>query len=100
MDIENFSKVETSNYKQLEGSQNGEKKSWKKIIGITLAFSSGLIFTANNCLIQTLNLDFSDALLVRSIIQIILLAIVCKAKGLSLWPKVSEKLRSIMVFQG
>ena len=103
MDLENSAKVEISDSKPIiksQVSQNGEKKSWEKIIGIILAFSSGLIFTANNCLIQMLDLDFSDALLVRSIVQIVLLAIVCKSKGLSVWPKVSEKLRMIMVFQG
>ena len=73
---------------------------FNSILGITLAFASGLIFTANNCLIQSYKLDFSDALLVRSLVQILLVGIICKYKGLSLWPKVAEKLRMVMVFQG
>ena len=73
---------------------------FSSILGITLAFASGLIFTANNCLIQSYKLDFSDALLVRSLVQILLVGIICKYKGLSLWPKVAEKLRMVMVFQG
>ena len=83
-----------------ESEEQQTPNKFNSVLGITLAFASGLIFTANNCLIQTYKLDFSDALLVRSLVQIFLLGLICKYKGLSLWPKVAEKLRMIMVLQG
>ena len=100
MDIEksSYSDLDPIIVQSEESSPNNQR--FKSILGITLALASGLIFTANNCLIQTFELDFSDALLVRSLAQIILLAIICAYKGLSLWPQVGEKLRMVMVFQG
>ena len=73
------------------------------LLGITLAFISGLIFTGNNVVIQMLHCDYSDTLLIRSLVQLIVIGGICKMKGLSLWPKIGPnptKLRALIVFQG
>ena len=53
-------------------------------------------------MIQTLKLDYSDTLLIRSIVQILIMGIICIYKGLSFWPKVGSnprKVRALIVFQ-
>ena len=42
------------------------------IVGIFLAIISGIIFTLNNCIIQWLKLDFSEIMLVRGSIQVLI----------------------------
>ena len=54
-------------------------------------------------MIQTLKLDYSDTLLIRSLVQITLIGSVCIYKGFSLWPNIgsnTRKLRALIVFQG
>ena len=73
------------------------------LLGISLAFISGLIFTGNNVVIQMLHCDYSDTLLIRSLVQVLVIGSICKIKGLSLWPKIGPnptKLRALIVFQG
>jgi len=50
-------------------------------IGVALAFISGFIFTANNCAIQTMKLDFTEVLFVRSIVQVGIMASVLLWRG-------------------
>ena len=45
------------------------------ILGTFLAFISGLIFTINNCIIQTMSLDFSEVMLVRGTLQVSLMTV-------------------------
>ncbi len=71
--------------------------------GIALAFLSGLIFTVNSYVIQTMALDFSQTLLVRSLIFLIIFSILCYVRKLSPWPsleQVSLKAKIFMVIQG
>ena len=51
-----------------------------------LALFSGFLFTFNNFVLKEYQLDFVDALFVRAIVQIIILAAVIKLKGLTIWP--------------
>ena len=74
-----------------------------RILGCSLAFISGLIFTANNCVIQTQHLDYSEIVFVRSLVQLSFLGMICYVRGLSLWPSSGErplKMRLIMIVQG
>ena len=81
-----------------------DSKKWLRfLLGLSLAFVSGLIFTGNNVVIQTLDCDYSDTLLIRSVVQVMVIGLICKIQGLSLWPKIGEnpqKLRVLIVFQG
>ena len=43
--------------------ENSNSKRWQYPIGVFLAFISGFIFTANNCTIQTMHLDFTEVLI-------------------------------------
>ena len=76
---------------------------FKTAIGLTLAFISGLIFTGNNCVIQTFSLDFAETLLLRSFIQSSLVGTALLAKGITVWPQFEERPhfhRFVMMFQG
>ena len=71
--------------------------------GCCLAFLSGLIFTGNNVVIQTQHLDYSEILLVRSLVQLGILSTICRYKKSSLWPSIGEhpfRIRLLMVLQG
>ena len=68
--------------------------------GLALAFVSGLIFTANNCVIQTFNLDYAENMLVRSTVQTIIFGLICIVKRNSIWPKCERKIQCLMIFQG
>jgi len=56
------------------------------ICGNTMAFLSGLFFTANNFIIKAARLSFGEVLAVRSIIQIPLMSLIILMKGDSFWP--------------
>ena len=73
------------------------------LLGITLANLSGFIFTINNCIIQTLKLDFSEIMLIRGTIQLLILSMIICANGYSLLPKIGEhpwRVRLSTIFQG
>lgn len=73
------------------------------IAGCSLAFLSGLIFTCNNIVIQTQNLDYSETLFVRSLVQLTILSTICRYQKSSLWPWIGEnpnRIRLLMVLQG
>ena len=74
-----------------------------EIIGCVLAFISGVIFTVNNIIIQVRKLDFTDIVLVRSTLQILLIGGLCYFKNLSLFPKLEEnstRTKIVMIVQG
>jgi hypothetical protein len=62
-----------------------------QILGIILANLSGVIFTVNNGLIQLMSLDFSEIMLVRGTVQIMLMTIILVTNGYSILPKIEEK---------
>ena len=62
-------------------NRNTRSQRWSYTIGVALAFISGFIFTANNCAIQTMKLDFTEVLFVRSIVQVGVMASVLLWKG-------------------
>ena len=62
-----------------------------QILGIFLANLSGVIFTVNNGLIQLMKLDFSEIMLVRGTVQIMLMTILLVINGYSILPKIEEK---------
>ena len=57
----------------------------KKLFGIFLSITSGLLFIGCNIIFEKTNLDFDDVLLIRSITQIISFSIALKIKGLDIW---------------
>ena len=70
-------------------------------IGLLLAFASGLIFTANNCVIQIFSLDYAENMLIRSIIQFFIFGTICLVKRNPIWPKSEErKIKVLIVLQG
>lgn len=74
-----------------------------QILGIILANLSGVIFTVNNGLIQLMKLDFSEIMLVRGTVQIILMTIILVTNGYSILPKIEEKtlkVRLLTIIQG
>ena len=74
-----------------------------QILGIILANLSGVIFTINNALIQLMKLDFSEIMLVRSTVQIILMTIILLTNGYSILPKTEDKtlkVRLLTIIQG
>ena len=75
----------------------------KEIIGVFLAFVSGVMFTANNCVIQKFKLDFAEAMLFRGIFQITIFGIICGKKKLTLWPNIGHRpkfVQTLMICQG
>lgn len=75
--------------------------SWTFWLGIFYAFMSGLIFTANNWVIQTFTLDYADAVLTRGFVQVIFIGLLCCLKGYSFWPQEKPaKLGILMILQG
>ncbi len=82
---------------------NNRREPWRLVFGLFLAFMSGLIFTANNVAIQTLSLDYTDAVIVRGTIQIIFIGLLICLRGSTFWPKFGNKpnkYRILMVLQG
>ena len=73
------------------------------IVGIFLAIISGIIFTLNNCIIQWMKLDFSEIMLVRGSIQVLMFTLLLLAKGYSVLPTIGEnvtKTKLLVIFQG
>merc|ERR1719362_1195628 len=73
------------------------------ILGIFLANLSGVIFTLNNCIIQWMKLDFSEIMLVRGSIQVLMFTLLLMANGYSVFPTIGEnstKIRLLVIFQG
>ena len=73
------------------------------ILGCFLANFSGFIFTLNNCVIQTLKLDFSEVMLVRSLLQLILFSSIICYRGYSILPRIGSKpllIQFCTAFQG
>ena len=74
-----------------------------RLLGITLANLSGVIFTINNCIIQVMQLDFSEIMLIRGAIQLLILSMMICANGQCILPAVGEhpwKVRLATIFQG
>ena len=79
------------------------KKFWIYITGLILAFTSGLIFTVNNVVIQTMSLDFTETLLIRSMIQIVFIGLILLFKQETLWPSIGlhpNRLKALILLQG
>ena len=73
------------------------------IVGVFLAILSGIIFTLNSCIIQWMKLDFSEIMLVRGSIQVLMFTLLLMAKGYSVFPMIGEnptKTRLLVIFQG
>ena len=74
-----------------------------QILGVILANLSGVIFTVNNGLIQLMKLDFSEIMLVRGTVQIMLMTIILVTNGYSILPKIGDKnlkVRLLAIIQG
>ena len=54
----------------------------KQVMGIVMAFASGLFFTANSFVIKGIGLSFGEVSAVRSIIQTVLTACIIIANGI------------------
>ena len=75
----------------------------KIFCGVVLAFLSGCIFAGNSTIIQYFKLDYTDAMLVRSLTQMIFFGSLCAYKKFSLWPSIGEKpkmVRAMIALQG
>ncbi len=91
----------------LEGAEANKatvkvSKSKLIILGLVLALASGTMFTINNALIQYYNVNPTDNMLVRSLVQILVLALIigCQDKG-QFWPaKASKKTKYLALLQG
>ena len=73
------------------------------IIGFILAKLSGLIFTLNNGIIQTMKLDFSEVMLVRGSVQVFIVTFLIISNGYSFLPYVWTdpwKIRFLTIMQG
>ena len=79
---EDFAIIDETSRLLTDGTSSSPRQQrWSYTIGIALAFISGFIFTANNCAIQTMKLDFTEVLFVRSIVQVGVMASVLLWKG-------------------
>ena len=106
VDIERLDVNENDERKPLLNSSPPPEQTNRKrkyVIGVILAFISGVIFTANNCVIQKFTLDFAEAMLFRSVFQLVIFGFICWKKGLTLWPSVGQRpkfVQSLMISQG
>ena len=55
-----------------------------QVIGVVMAFASGLFFTANSFVIKGIGLSFGEVSAIRSVIQTVLMAGIILANGISL----------------
>ena len=67
--------------------------------GVALSLISGLLFTANNFIINQLDVVVSDAVLVRCIIQIIVYTVIINSSGEKFFHENSKK-QLLTVTQG
>merc|ERR1711997_108532 len=73
------------------------------VLGFILAKLSGIIFTVNNAIIQTMELDFSEVMFVRGTVQVFILTFLIISNGYSFLPYVWNdpiKVRFLTIFQG
>ena len=88
---------------KIKDNANVLQSSGRIICGVILAFLSGCIFAGNSTIIQYFKLDYTDAMLVRSLTQMIFFGLMCAYKRLSLWPRIGERpkmVRAMIVLQG
>eukprot|EP00095_Tigriopus_kingsejongensis_P010856 maker-scaffold592_size129239-snap-gene-0.18 protein:Tk10856 transcript:maker-scaffold592_size129239-snap-gene-0.18-mRNA-1 annotation:"hypothetical protein L798_07567" len=64
----------------------GNHPTLRNLLGLILALFSGVIFTASSFLIQWCHVDFVEAALVRSVLQTLVMVILTKFLGQSVWP--------------
>merc|ERR1711892_1551602 len=75
------------------------KKYRKSIIGAQISVLSTTLFTLNNILFKKFNLDISDVLLVRSVLQIGVLLALIRSTGNKLLPRTGQE-RYQMMYRG
>lgn len=100
-------KVEVNDQAPIIGQERNETteiigRCGKFSTGLTLAFISGIIFSANSYLIQVFELDYAETMLIRSLIQVVLIGGIVWVQSLPLWPIVEEnpiRTKILMVIQ-
>ena len=93
--LEEVSEINSEPEKKLRSSKK------EGLLGVTLAFISGVIFVWNNFLTQWLKLDFADIIFVRSFVSLTLMGSLCYYHKLSLMASgIKKKTRSFLVLQG
>ena len=88
---------------RIRDNANVLQTSGRILCGVILAFLSGCIFAGNSSIIQYFKLDYTDAMLVRSLTQMIFFGLMCVYKRLSIWPSIGEQpnmVRAMIVLQG
>jgi len=70
---------------------NDKKINFNKIIGVLLSISAGILFSANNFMINQLNIVVSDAVVVRCILQIIIYGAIIYISGDRFLPEDNRK---------
>ena len=88
---------------RIRDNANVLQTSGRILCGVILAFLSGCIFAGNSSIIQYFKLDYTDAMLVRSLTQMIFFGLMCVYKRLSIWPSIGERpnmVRAMIVLQG
>lgn len=74
---------------------------FKVAIGMILALVSGLVFTFNGSVMKYYGIDPVEVLAVRGAVQFWVMFMLCKARGISLWPEhVRNKTKGLMLLQG
>ena len=88
---------------RIRDNANVLQTSGRIFCGVILAFLSGCIFAGNSSIIQYFKLDYTDAMLVRSLTQMIFFGLMCVYKRLSIWPSIGERpnmVHAMIVLQG
>ena len=88
---------------RIRDNANVLQTSGRILCGVILAFLSGCIFAGNSSIIQYFKLDYTDAMLVRSLTQMIFFGLMCVYKRLSIWPSIGERpnmVHAMIVLQG
>ena len=86
-----------------KANANVLQSSGRIFCGVILAFLSGCIFAGNSTIVQYFKLDYTDAMLVRSLSQLVFFGSMCGYKRLSLWPCIGERpklVRAMIILQG
>ena len=82
--MENFNTEETKPILKVDNKPCSTVSSIRKTIeGVSLALLASLIFTFNGIIVKYFKLDSVDVVAVRSILQIIVLALIIKTRGKS-----------------
>eukprot|EP00090_Calanus_glacialis_P038367 TRINITY_DN66976_c0_g1_i1.p1 TRINITY_DN66976_c0_g1~~TRINITY_DN66976_c0_g1_i1.p1 ORF type:complete len:375 (+),score=45.76 TRINITY_DN66976_c0_g1_i1:70-1194(+) len=82
-----------------EGGEDNRGEGKKFAFGVALALAANLLFTANNFIMKSLQVNVSDAVLVRCVLQILILTSYIYKKGESLLPE-SRGARALTLLQG